>query len=136
MHKLVRPALEQLGIEPFIEQNSGVMETLRGKMKRIYVRVKERDGEITLFINKCLPLTAALIHVGTSKGSFGRAVNWAKQRRPHAPPVTLLATLLFLHLLDQTARLCPAENPDREMWEEARNQVQEYVVSTPQKLFL
>jgi hypothetical protein len=113
---------KRLNAHDFMEKHA---PEIFNRLKDVEVRAESMGPEGNLFfVAECLPLVAAIVHVGSKPEDFGKARAWAQEKLPKADAVSALSALTFLNIVENGIRSATKANSnDLPVWQSMRKRL-------------
>jgi hypothetical protein len=109
-----------------VEENLKAQDFINQHRVEIYARLEECDERVTkaqsegkvngeadiVFIAECLPMVAAILHVGSTLQNYREAIKKVSDALPDADPVAVLSALTFLYIVERGQNEAPADKTE------------------------
>jgi hypothetical protein len=82
--------------------------------------------QVVAFFTECLPFAARLVCAGSSGAEFRDASIWARHTQPSIDPVSLLAMLSLIYLMEMGTREASRDFRRASVWQRIHRQVDSY----------
>jgi hypothetical protein len=126
IYKKAKEAVEErLKAQEFIEQHRPEIYARLEECDRRVVTAKDLAGgeADVIFIAECLPMVAAILHVGSTLRNYREGVKWISDSLPDADPVTVLSALTFLYIVEHGQVDARPDEAKMEVWRRISNRV-------------